>query len=673
MRLDARKLAAGLGLEAGLPIHRDLCRGQLDTVRQALAGAGPLLVACTQEAPLFAEIATDVASAADVRFTNVRERAGWTGSKGDASAKIAALLAEASVEITPTRSLTLKSNGRCLVYGPGQTALDAAAKLAGKLSVTVLLTETGGAVPPSTAAAAIVKGRIRSCRGHLGAFELEVDGYAAAVPSSRRKLEFEMARNSARTSCDVIIDLSGGNALFDEHARRDGYLRANPDRPADIAEALFKAADFVGEFEKPIYVAFDAGICAHSRSGKSGCRRCLDVCPTGAITSSGDHVAIDAAVCAGCGNCAAVCPTDAARYDYPANPDTLARLSAMLAAYVRAGGSDPIVLIHDEGHGRPLIDVLARERDGLPVNVLPFAPHAATNLGPELLSAIIALGACEIIILCSEQNRGELASLGDQIALTKAFLTGLGYEGSRLEMLVTDDPDQLAAALDGRGSVPVIGPLEFAISGTKRDLGRTVLSALHAKAPKQGEWLPLPKGAPYGRINVAKDACTLCLACVGACPANALQDNPDRPELSFVGAACVQCGICVATCPENAITLEPGYDFSARAMTPSVQKSEQPFHCVSCGKPFGTKSSIERVIARLKGRNPMFETEEQLEILRMCDNCRVVALAERSGDPMRFGTVPRVRTTADYVSGENAGEDVPAEPKRPKNPDDFLN
>ena len=31
---------------------------------------------------------------------------------------------------------------------------------------------------------------------------------------------------------------------------------------------------------------------------------CLEVCPTGAITSAGDHVALDAAICAGCGGVA---------------------------------------------------------------------------------------------------------------------------------------------------------------------------------------------------------------------------------------------------------------------------------------------------------------------------------------------------------------------------------
>ncbi|GIR94339.1 MAG: hypothetical protein CM15mP95_3590 [Alphaproteobacteria bacterium] len=63
--------------------------------------------------------------------------------------------------------------------------------------------------------------------------------------------------------------------------------------------------------------------------------------------------------------------------------------------------------------------------------------------------------------------------------------------------------------------------------------------------------IALPDGAPYGRVNIDTDNCTICLSCVGACPAGALQDNPDAPQLLFREDACLQCGICAATCPEK--------------------------------------------------------------------------------------------------------------------------
>ena len=63
-------------------------------------------------------------------------------------------------------------------------------------------------------------------------------------------------------------------------------------------------------------------ICAHSRSGKQGCNACIDVCSSGAIQPDGDHVSVEAHLCAGCGGCATVCPSGAMTYAYPKVPDT---------------------------------------------------------------------------------------------------------------------------------------------------------------------------------------------------------------------------------------------------------------------------------------------------------------------------------------------------------------
>ena len=54
-----------------------------------------------------------------------------------------------------------------------------------------------------------------------------------------------------------------------------------------------------------------------------------------------------------------------------------------------------------------------------------------------------------------------------------------------------------------------------------------------------------------------KQTCTLCMACVGACPETALLDSKETPQLRFIERNCVQCGLCAKTCPEDAITLVP--------------------------------------------------------------------------------------------------------------------
>ena len=58
--------------------------------------------------------------------------------------------------------------------------------------------------------------------------------------------------------------------------------------------------------------------------------------------------------------------------------------------------------------------------------------------------------------------------------------------------------------------------------------------------------------------------------------------------------------------PEKVIRLEPRLNFTAAARSPRTIKEEEPAQCLRCGKAFGTKSSIERIVARLAGRNPLF-------------------------------------------------------------------
>jgi hypothetical protein len=54
----------------------------------------------------------------------------------------------------------------------------------------------------------------------------------------------------------------------------------------------------------------------------------------------------------------------------------------------------------------------------------------------------------------------------------------------------------------------------------------------------------------------------------------------------------------------------------------------------------------------------MFETDERIALLKMCDNCRLEVLAERTGDPFALASRPRTRTTDDYLEAEKSGLSV---------------
>jgi len=327
------------------------------------------------------------------------------------------------------------------------------------------------------------------------------------------------------------------------------------------------------------------------------------------------------------------------------------RLRVLLTAYREAGGTDPILLLHDQDHGTDLIDALARHGEGLPANVLPVAINEVTQVGLEAFAAAFSFGASALLLLVRARPRHDITGLRQTLALAEQVLSGLGFGPGRVAAIETDDPDELGAQLRACApGAPVARPAGFAPIGPKRDVLRLALRELQRVAPTPVDLIALPEGAPFGAVDVNVAGCTLCLACVSACPTGALSDNPDRPMLRFTEDACVQCGLCQATCPERVITLRPQLDFRAATALPRTLKEEEPFACVRCGKPFGVKSSIDRVIAKLAGKHWMYQgSGSRLELLKMCDDCRVAVISAQEFDPYGAPARPKPRTTDDYL------------------------
>ncbi|MCA6109386.1 4Fe-4S binding protein [Bradyrhizobium cenepequi] len=568
----------------------------------------------------------------------------------DAEPKMAALQAAAAVPMPDLPVISVESSGVILVYGRNEAAIDAGRLLEDRLDVTVLITPPTVIAVPAATAFPVAKGKIGTARGHLGAFEVTVDDFEELVSSSPGTLMFGPSRNGAQSRCDIILDLSGGSSLFAAADLRDGYLRVDPGNRSAMLEAVSKARDLTGTFEKPRYIAFEPSLCAHSRSRIVGCTRCLDLCPAGAITPAGDRVLIDPNICAGCGQCAAACPTGAASYALPPADALLRKLRAVLLAYREAGGAHPVVLVHDEAHGAPLLDALAQFGEGLPSHVLPFSVNEVTQVGLESIAAAFAYGVSSMRFLLRDRPRHDISGLRQTIALAEPILAGLGFDGARVATVETDDPDVLGRMLREVALLPPTPrPASFRTIGGKRDVLRFALGELYRSVPDPLDVIALPKGAAFGAVVVDADNCTLCLACVSACPTGALRDDSERPKLRFVEDACVQCGLCQATCPERVISLVPQIDFRSGSAPARVLKEEEPFCCIQCNKPFGVKSTIERVLAKLEGRHWMYpDASQRLELIKMCDDCRVAAVSQENFDP--YSAPDRsVRTTDDYL------------------------
>jgi len=476
-------------------------------------------------------------------------------------------------------------------------------------------------------------------------------------------IDFQRKPETLTDAFDLVLDLRS-SAAFTQHALPQGYLFVPPGA-ADLAfmssagsgrtglmAAVLKLRELVGEFEKPKFVNYRQKLCAHSRNEKEGCTACIDLCSAEAISSDKhrQRVLVNPNLCIGCGTCSTVCPTGAMSFAYPRAGDQGVKFKTLLSTYTRSGGQDAVLLLHSQGAGARLLGDLGRaaqlqksQRDGfhgLPARVLPVPLWHTSSTGLDLWLAALAYGASQVWVLLTDEEAPQYVdALRSQMALAQAILTGLGYGGEHFRLLQARDARDLAA-LDADLRAPsaqgVSRTASFAVQADKRATLELALDHLLAHAPKSADAsaasspdanlsrvISLPaNGSPLGGLGINKQACTLCLSCVNACPAGALTDNAQAPQLRFIEKNCVQCGLCVKTCPEKALSLLPQLNLSPLRKEPVLLNEMQPYACVRCGKPFGTLRAIETMLGKLADHS-MFQGEA-LERLKMCGDCRVI-------------------------------------------------
>jgi ferredoxin/microcompartment protein CcmK/EutM len=451
----------------------------------------------------------------------------------------------------------------------------------------------------STENVSVVAGESRQLSGFLGHF-------------------FVQPGIAGKDSFDLVLDL-GTPACLQQEVLPPGYYAPGAD-PDKLRSALEIIPQMIGEFGKPVYVNYQANICAHSSFGITGCTRCLDSCPAVAIQDIGKKIEVNTSLCRGCGSCTVACPTGALSYTYPTVQEWLIMVREILADYRKAGGAQPNLLFYDNKGESALFE----NATTLPDNMIPLPVERIGSVGMDAWLSALAYGAGSVALLIGNDTPETiLAGIRYHLSVAHSMLNGMGYSDDRLQLIELNEDDTiLIGNKEGKSfdnnPAAVFEPFE------KQKTIRFALSHLYQYAPEPQELTVLPEGASFGEIQVDQNTCTLCMSCVGICPANALQHDPEKLKLSFLESNCVQCGMCHNACPEDSITLAARYIYDdALASEPRLLNEDTPFCCIDCGDPFISKRMFDAITQRLAAAgNWNVSSEVTPNWLKMCEDCR---------------------------------------------------
>ena len=307
--------------------------------------------------------------------------------------------------------------------------------------------------------------------------------------------------------------------------------------------------------------------------------------------------------------------------------------------------------MHDDAHGVPLIDALARHGDGLPANVLPVAVNEITQVGLETIAAAFAYGAAAVRLLMRAKPRHDVPACSARWRSPSRSSPASASAAGAPRLIETDDPDALGETL--RAIEPPTGarPASFLPAGGKRDVLRLALRELHLAARSRSTSCRCRRARRSARSR------SMSRAARSASPAFRLPDRRARRRSRAADAA-LRRGRLRAMRPVPGDLPREGDHARPAARLPRRDRAGARAQAGRAVPLHPLQQAVRHPEHDRARRSPSSKAStgctragdrRRMDIIRMCEDCRVIAASEQDFDPYGAPPRPPPRTTEDYL------------------------